>query len=93
MRVQDDEVAQLPLEVDHLPHELELLYDLLEVVVGRQRVDLLAHLRHEVLPGDHGEGGRRLAPLRQVRQHQVQEASSAGEALKVKMVLFVIHLL
>ncbi len=79
---QHNQVAQLPLEVGDLPHQLELLDDLLEVVIGRQRVDLLPHPRRKVLPRRDRELRALLAPLRQMGQHQLQEAGCSRKALR-----------
>ena len=66
----------------YLSHELELLYDFFEVVVGRQRIDLVAHVVHELLPWDDRVVGRLLPPFRQRRQDELEEARGPREGLR-----------
>ena len=70
----------------YLSHELELLYDLFEVIVGRQRVDLVAHVVHELLPRDDRVVSRLLAPLRQRRQDELEEARAPRQGLRTKKI-------
>ena len=69
-------------KLTYLSHELELLYDFFEVVVGRQRVDLVAHVVHELLPGDDRVVGRLFPPLRQRREDELEEASRSRKGLR-----------
>ena len=61
---------------------MELLYDFFEVVVGRQRIDLIAHVVHELLPRDDRVVGRLLPPLWQRRQDELEEARGSREGLR-----------
>ena len=59
-----------------------MLNDFFEVVVGRQRIDLVAHVVHELLPWDDRIVGRLLPPLRQRRQDELEEARRSREGLQ-----------
>jgi hypothetical protein len=66
----------------YLAHQLQLLNDFFEMVVGGERVDLFSDMIDEMLPRQHRERGHGFAHVGQVRRHLREETRGMWQALE-----------